>query len=152
MLALFLVASLFVMPSPTNGQEKKTPPPPEFNLDLVGDSILVTPMTAHQNDPRFMGVVNLLHKGDAAAINFEGTFAGDDAYPVADTGGTWIHTDPSRLKDLQGMGLNPFSAANNHSVDFGIQGLLDTVKTFKQGDAVYAGIGENLGAARARAI
>ena len=140
--------SLICVPSNARGQKEN---PQEFNLTLVGDAIIATPVMVHQDDPRFMGVVNAVRKGDAAAINFEGTFASEAAYPVADTGGTWIASDPNRLKDLQSIGFNLFSAANNHSVDFGVQGLLDTVRVFKQGGAVFAGIGENLGQARAPA-
>lgn len=147
-LFLFAVTSISVVTWPVNAQEQKAAPP-EFNLTLVGDAIIVTPVMVHQSDPQFMGVVNAVHKGDAAAINFEGTFASESAYPIADTGGTWIATDPNRLKDLQGIGFNLFSAANNHSVDFGVRGLLDTIRVFKQGGAVFAGIGENLGQARA---
>jgi poly-gamma-glutamate capsule biosynthesis protein CapA/YwtB (metallophosphatase superfamily) len=147
-LFLFAIASLFVASFSVYAQEHKVTPP-EFNLALVGDAIIVTPVMVHQSDPQFMGVVNAVHKSDAAVINFEGTFASEAAFPVADTGGTWIASDPGRLKDLQGIGLNLFSAANNHSVDFGIRGLLDTISVFKQGGAVFAGIGENLGQARA---
>src|ERR1019366_8164316 len=63
----------------------------------------------------------------------------------------WMASDPEGLKDLERVGFNLFSAANNHSVDFGIQGLLDTIHVFKQAGAVYAGIGENLAEARAPA-
>lgn len=150
--ALFLlaIASLPVFSCPVSAQEHKATPP-EFNLTLVGDAISVTPVMVHQSEPQFMGVVNAVRKGDAAAINFEGTFAGQAAFPVADTGGTWISADPNRLKDLQEIGFNLFSTANNHSVDFGVRGLLDTISVFKQGGAVFAGIGENLGEARAPA-
>jgi len=77
--------SLVCVPSNALGQKEN---PQEFNLTLVGDAIIATPVMVHQDDPRFMGVVNAVRKGDAAAINFEGTFASEAAYPVADTGGT----------------------------------------------------------------
>lgn len=118
-------------------------------MTLAGDAIIVTSATARQQDPGFLGVVKAIRKGDAAVMNFEGTFAGKEAYPVYDTGGTWIASDPERLKDLQWMGFNLFSAANNHSVDFGGQGLLDTIQVFNHYGASFAGIGENLGQARA---
>jgi poly-gamma-glutamate synthesis protein (capsule biosynthesis protein) len=146
----FAIAIISLACGPANAQEQKGNLP-EFHLTLVGDAIIATPVMVHQDDPQFMGVVNAVHKGDAAAINFEGTFASEAAYPVADTGGTWIASDPNRLKDLQAIGFNLFSAANNHSVDFGVRGLLDTIRVFKQDGAVFAGIGENLGQARAPA-
>jgi poly-gamma-glutamate capsule biosynthesis protein CapA/YwtB (metallophosphatase superfamily) len=116
---------------------------------LGGDAIIVTSAPARQNDPRFMGVVAALHKGDAAVLNIEGTFAGREAYPVYDSGGTWVASDPERLKDLQWMGFNLFSMANNHVLDYSGPGLLDTIHVLQQNHAVYAGIGETLGEARA---
>ena len=111
--------------------------------------MIVTSLTARQSDPEFMSLVNALRKSDAAVLNLEGTFAGEDAYPIGDTGVTWMASNPDRLKDLQWMGFNLFSAANNHSVDFGIQGLLDTMRVFQQAGATFAGIGKNLAGARA---
>lgn len=123
--------------------------PPEFHLTAVGDAIIVSNPMIRQNDPSFMSVVSAVRKGDAALINFEGTFASREAYPVYDSGGTWIHTSPDNLKGLQWAGFNLFAASNNHSLDFGIRGLLDTLKVFQEGNAVYAGIGDGLGEARA---
>lgn len=146
-LALSGVAAVSVLTGPAAAQEKTSPP--EFHLTAVGDAIIVTSPTVRQSDPRFMGVVNAIRKGDAALINFEGTFATRDAYPVYDTGGTWIVSNPDNLKGLQWMGFNLFAASNNHSVDFGVRGVLDTLKVFKENNAVFAGIGENLGEAQA---
>jgi poly-gamma-glutamate capsule biosynthesis protein CapA/YwtB (metallophosphatase superfamily) len=147
-LSLSLITAICLFASPLPAQEHKTSLP-EFNLTLGGDAIIVTSAPARQNDPRFMGVVTALHKGDAAVLNIEGTFAGREAYPVYDSGGTWVASDPERLKDLQWMGFNLFSMANNHVLDYSGPGLLDTIHVFQQDHAVYAGIGETLGEARA---
>ncbi len=146
-LTLAIAFSLFA--APPLAPAKKSFTPPDFNLIAAGDAITVTSLTARKSDPGFMGVVNVLRKADAAVLNFEGTFAGKEAYPAADTAGTWIASVPERLKDLKWAGFNLFSAANNHSVDFGALGVLDTIRTFVRADAVYAGIGEDLGEARA---
>ena len=124
----------------------------EFNLTMVGDSEIVTPATVHQNNPRFMAVVNAVRQGDAAFTNLEEALAfSPNAYPapVYAGRGQWHPAVPASLKQLQWMGFNLFGVANNHSMDYGIQGLLDTLQVLKQGDAVYAGIGETLGEARA---
>ena len=123
----------------------------EFNLTMVGDSEIVTPATVHQNNPRFMAVVNAMRQGDAAFTNLEEALAfSPQCVPSPSTGrGQWHRAVPASLKQLQWMGFNLFGAANNHSMDYGIQGLLDTIQVLKQGGAVYAGIGETLGEARA---
>ncbi|HVB99022.1 MAG TPA: CapA family protein, partial [Candidatus Dormibacteraeota bacterium] len=122
-----------------------------FQLTAVADAIMVAPVSVHRNDPAFMGMVKAVRKGDAAVLNVEGTFAGSNAYPIANAGTTWVFTNPDRLQDLQWMGFNLFNAANNHSLDFGVRDLLDTIQAYKQYRAVFAGIGDNLGTARAPA-
>jgi poly-gamma-glutamate capsule biosynthesis protein CapA/YwtB (metallophosphatase superfamily) len=126
----------------------------EFNLNLTGDSIIMTPATVHQNDPRFAALVKLIREGDASATNLEEMFPSRNAYPAptaggaAPGGGAWLGADPAMLKELQWMGFNLFSMANNHVFDFGTQGILDTIQVLDQAGAVYAGIGETLGKAR----
>jgi poly-gamma-glutamate synthesis protein (capsule biosynthesis protein) len=138
------MALLFVSLPALEAQNKSQ----EFHLTLAGDAILVTPAQVRQDDPRFQGVVDAVRKGDAAVVNVEGTFAGREAYRAFETGSARVAMDPARLKDMQWMGFNLYSAANNHSVDYGIRGLLDTIDAFRQQNAVYAGIGATLGEAR----
>ena len=121
----------------------------EFNLTLVGDNIIYTQATVHQGNPKFMAAVNEIRTGDAAFANFENVFPGPDAYPGGAPRSENLYADPAILKELQWIGFNLFGTANNHSMDYGIQGLLDTIQTFKQGGAVYAGTGVDLGHARA---
>jgi poly-gamma-glutamate capsule biosynthesis protein CapA/YwtB (metallophosphatase superfamily) len=132
-----------------HGQERGASPP-EFNLTMVGDSEIVTPADVRQNNPQFMAVTKAVHQGDAAFTNVEEPYPlTNGAYPAGQPRAQWHTTDPSMLKQLQWMGFNLFGVANNHSMDFGIQGLLETMQVLKQAGAVYAGIGENLGQARA---
>ena len=124
---------------------------PEFSLVMAGDAISITPPENREGDPGVMGMVNLIRDADAAVLNMEGTYAGPNAYPIKKQGGTWMHFPPDRLKGLQWMGFNLFSSANNHTSDFGVQGILDTINVFREGGAVLAGLGENMGEARAPA-
>jgi poly-gamma-glutamate capsule biosynthesis protein CapA/YwtB (metallophosphatase superfamily) len=122
----------------------------EFNLTLAGDSMIQTPATAHQSDPQFMAVASAIRQGDAAYTNLELTFpTSPNAYPGGGSRGGWLPSNPAMLKELQWVGFNLFGAANNHSLDFGVQGLLDTIQVLKGDGVVYAGIGQNLGQARA---
>jgi len=121
----------------------------EFNLTLVGDNIIYTQATVHQGNPKFMAAVKEIRTGDAAFANFENVFPGPEAYPGGAPRSENLYADPSILKELQWIGFNLFGTANNHSMDYGIQGLLDTIQTLKHGGAVYAGTGVDLGHARA---
>jgi poly-gamma-glutamate capsule biosynthesis protein CapA/YwtB (metallophosphatase superfamily) len=151
-LALPLLAALFAV-RPLGGQERKASAQ-EFNLVLAGDSMITQPISVRKDEPRIMAVVDAVRQGDAAFTNLELTFAGREAPPDElggnrGAGGTWMASDPSMLKELQWMGFNLFNVANNHSLDYGIQGLRDTIRVLNEGGATYAGIGENLGLARA---
>ena len=123
----------------------------EFNLTLAGDSMIQTPASVRAGDPGFMGVVKALKQGDAVFTNNEQVYPSRKAYPAATSGNTYMAADPEMVKELQWMGYNMVAASNNHSLDYGIQGVLDTIDTFNKYGMVYAGIGETLGEARAPA-
>jgi poly-gamma-glutamate synthesis protein (capsule biosynthesis protein) len=59
-----------------------------------------------------------------------------------------MHAPPHLLDELVDMGCNLFSAASNHTFDYGEQGIRSTIKELEAANAVYAGIGENLYKAR----
>ena len=122
---------------------------PEFSLALAGDSIIMTPASVHSSNPQFAALRNVIQQSDAAFTNLEGTFPGPNSSPAAEPRATWISVDPAMLKELQWIGFNLFSNANNHALDFGIDGLLNTMRHLKESGAVYAGVGENLAEARA---
>jgi poly-gamma-glutamate synthesis protein (capsule biosynthesis protein) len=143
-----VVASVFLMAMPFAAQPQETAVA-EFSLTLAGDSIIMTPATVHQDNPKFAALRKIMHGSDAAFTNLEGTFPTRNSYPAAEPRATWISVDPAMLKELQWLGFNLFSNANNHALDFGIDGLLNTIREMKQAGAVYAGTGENLGEARA---
>jgi poly-gamma-glutamate synthesis protein (capsule biosynthesis protein) len=147
LLTVFLFAGFFF--SLTLGAQERQARSQEFNLTMVGDSIITTPAAVRQNDPQFMAAVNVVRQGDAAFTNLETTFPGHNAYPAGKPRASWISSDPALLKELQWVGFNLFATANNHSLDYGIQGLIDTIQVLRRDGAVYSGIGENLGAARA---
>ena len=145
---VFLFLCFLIVPSDAQEIRKDLG---DFNLTLVGDNIIFTPAAVRQNNPRFMAAVDEIRKGDAAFANLETTFAGPDAYPAGAPRTENLFADPAVLKGLQWMGFNLFGTANNHSMDYGVQGLVDTIKVLKQYGAVYAGTGVDLGHARAPA-
>ncbi|MGH9356871.1 MAG: CapA family protein, partial [Terriglobia bacterium] len=135
---IFLVVFLIVLPCvlvlPLLGQDQGSAAQ-GFSITLAGDSIVMTPARARRKDPRFMAVVKVVREADAAFTNLELTFPGADAYPAGGPRAMWVASDPERLKELQWIGFNLFGAANNHSLDYGVGGLLDTIQVLKQDGA-----------------
>lgn len=60
-----------------------------------------------------------------------------------------LRADPGQVEDLLVSGVHVVSLANNHMLDYGIDGLQDTLETLEHVGIRQAGAGLNLNAARA---
>jgi len=134
-------------------RELETRVPDGFTLAAVGDLITTRSLTQTlPNDPGFAAVVKILRDADTAYGNFEttaidlGRFAGQ-SYPGRDD---WpLAAPPEVARDLRSLGFDFVSRANNHAMDYGIEGMRETSRWLEDAGIVYAGIGENRGDARA---
>lgn len=144
-LALFVAEIACIASHSAVAQDQKVVPSEDFTITLSGDALIMTPVDIHQDEPRFKGLLNAIRDGDARYTNLEEIYPGPTAYS-GPASAMW--TDPDMLKQLQWMGFNLFSTANNHSMDFGIQGVLDTMQVLKENRAVYAGMGKTQEEAR----
>ncbi|SJM32274.1 CapA family protein [Mesorhizobium delmotii] len=124
-----------------------------FTMVAVGDLIVTRPLTKAQ-DPDFGAVIKILREADVTFGNMETnifdirSFSGS---PQAEYGGAYHVSLPELGPDLQEMGFNLLSYANNHTLDWGVEGMRETCRALDQNAIVYAGVGENLaqaGAAR----
>ncbi len=134
-------------------RELETHLPDGFTLAAVGDLITTRPLAQTlPNDPGFAAVIKILRDADTAYGNFEttaidlGRFAGQ-SYPGGDD---WpLAAPPAVARDLRSLGFDFVSRANNHAMDYGIEGMRETSRWLEDAGIVYAGIGENRGEARA---
>ncbi|RWE32782.1 MAG: CapA family protein [Mesorhizobium sp.] len=119
----------------------------------VGDLIVTRPLTKAQ-DPDFGAVIKILREADVTFGNMETnifdirSFTGS---PQAEYGGAYHASLPELGPDLKEMGFKLLSYANNHTLDWGVEGMRDTCRALDHSAIVYAGVGENLaqaGAAR----
>ncbi|MBN9473202.1 MAG: poly-gamma-glutamate biosynthesis protein [Bordetella sp. SCN 67-23] len=122
-----------------------------FTVVAVGDLILSDALCRRleQSAPDLLA---LIRGADVAFGNFEGTaidlrkFGG---HPSALSGGSWLVSTPAVPADLGKMGFDLVSLANNHSTDWGVEGMRYTSMLFEQAGVVHAGTGETLSQARA---
>jgi len=124
-----------------------------FTLAAVGDLIISRPLTqALPNDPGFAAVVRILEGADAAFGNFE-TAVVDPArvlgHPYPGQGDVALVAEPAAARDLARMGFDVVSRANNHSMDWGVEGMRETTRVLDEAGLVHAGVGENRAEARA---
>jgi len=116
----------------------------------VGDAIITRQVRPFENDPQFMALVNHIRAADAAVLNLEVNlfrlweFKG---YPQAENGGNYELGPPEAADDLKWMGFNLFNTANNHTTDYGIEGMIETMRLLDSLNVVYAGTGMTAGEA-----
>ena len=125
--------------------------PNGFSLASVGDLIQTHPVSP----ARTPGLAEVIARIGGATVtfgNFESTaidmrtFRG---YPQAEFGGLWVRSEPEVVPDLKTMGFDLVARANNHSTDWGLEGMRETDRRLDQAGIVHAGTGETRAASRA---
>src|SRR5262249_2798510 len=123
-----------------------------FTLGLAGDCIAAHPITPFsRNMPGFAAVIDLLGRADICCGNLEtnifdiGAFGGHpycwgDDVPLLGT--------PPVAKDLVTLGFDMLARANNHALDWGLEGMRETSRLLDAAGLVHGGVGETLGLAR----
>lgn len=122
-----------------------------FALAAVGDCIIARPHSQIR-DPKFQAFLKILRDADATFGNCETSFfniRGFKGYPQAETGGWYLIGAPATAKDLKVMGFDLLSRANNHTMDWGLEGMRETSRLLDEAGLVHAGSGEHRGEARA---
>ncbi len=121
-----------------------------WSLAATGDSIITRRIIAYESDPAFMKMIRIIREADAAFTNLELSvfrlreFKG---YPQAESGGSWLLGSPEVLEDLKWAGFDLFNRANNHTTDYGVEGMMETDRILDSLGLVHAGSGMTLGEA-----
>jgi poly-gamma-glutamate synthesis protein (capsule biosynthesis protein) len=122
-----------------------------FTLASVGDLLLTQPASS-LDDAAFQQVMTVLKGADVAFGNFESNavdvrqFRG---YPAGDPGDIFLTAEPQLAPDLKRMGFSLVSRANNHTTDWGVDGMRETDRRLDAAGIVHAGTGETRASARA---
>lgn len=128
--------------------------PDGFRLTAVGDCIMTRPLSTWLADPGFAAVIDVLGRGHVRYGNCEVSvvdlprFKG---YPHAWEGDYPMMAQPSVAADFARLGFTVMSRANNHALDWGIEGMRETSRWLDDAGVVHAGVGEHRGLARAPA-
>ena len=147
--------------SPSTQSLQSTPPAPrtptvsaEISFAAAGDSIIMRPVSVYEDEPAFAGLVNLVRSASVAFTNFELNVFDTRKFqptPQAEYGGLWLHATPDKAKEIKWMGFDMVSRANNHTTDYGVEGMNETDAILDEIGLVRAGSGQTLGQARAPA-
>ena len=118
-----------------------------FTMALTGDSIINRKLSVY-DEPEYLQMIEILRGADVAVTNLETVLHDYEPYPMAESGGTWMRSDPSTADELVWAGIDMVSRANNHTGDYGVLGLQLTTRYVDQAGLVDAGVGNSLAEAR----
>ena len=118
-----------------------------FTMALTGDSIISRRLSVYQ-EPEFLEMIELIRSADAAFTNLETLFHDYEAYPMHQSGGTYMRAEPALAKELVWAGFDMVARANNPSADYGVLGMHLTTKHLEEAGLVHAGVGNSLAEAR----
>lgn len=119
----------------------------EVTIALTGDAIITRRLSVY-DEPDFLEMIELIRGADAAFTNLEVLLHDYEPYPAHESGGTWMRADPDMAHELAWAGIDMVSRANNHTGDYGVEGLRLTTRYVEEAGLVHAGAGESLAEAR----
>jgi len=135
-----------------------------FTFAATGDAILANSVSTLESErDGFGALLDVLRAADAAVTQVEPVLVTEgtphaslrqetDQYQyLAPFPGAIMGSDPSILDELVNMGVNLFTAASNHALDFGATGVRSTLSAMHTRDVPFAGIGRDLTEARSPA-
>jgi poly-gamma-glutamate synthesis protein (capsule biosynthesis protein) len=146
-LALLLSGAL---PAPTAGQRDPSGAlsgDGRFTMALTGDAIITRALSPYK-EPAFLRMIDLIRSADVAFTNLEILLHDYEPYPAASSGGTWMRAEPAMAAELAWAGIDIVSMANNHTGDYGPDGMRLTQKYAAGAGILTAGVGEDLYEAR----
>ncbi len=102
----------------------------------------------------FSKVAATLKQGNVVVANLEGAIC-DRGEPVpgkVEIGSQYLRSDPAQISAYVSAGFNLVALSNNHIMDYGAEGLVQTMDILKQHGIAHAGGGRNLKEAHRPAI
>lgn len=118
-----------------------------FTMALAGDAIITRRLSVY-HEPQFLQLMDIIRRADVGFANLEMLFHDYEMYPMNQSGGTYMRADPALVKELTWAGFDMVSRANNHTGDYGVEGMRLTTKYVAEAGLVQAGVGESLEQAR----
>jgi poly-gamma-glutamate synthesis protein (capsule biosynthesis protein) len=118
-----------------------------MTVAATGDSFVTRRIPA--GDEAHRELAEWIGRFDVRFTNLEVTAPGTEAFPGAQSGGTWAAAAPPVLGDLRQYGFNALAWANNHTLDYSYGGLEETARQLDRYDWVHAGVGKSLAEAGA---
>ena len=155
-LALFTILPLAACNNQSNNTLKNSAPENSISLVAVGDIMLggtaEEVLIENGYDYPFKQVRHLLDNADIVIGNLEGPLTDQCESPLEDKEYVFRSPPAAVSPALRSAGFNLMNLANNHILDFGIEGLTDTIDSLNKQQIKTVGTGKNLDEARTGTI
>lgn len=112
-----------------------------IRIALAGEAMITRGLQAFRED-RFLALRDLLYTADVRFANSEMLFHNFEDWPTY-LSQTYMRCDPRFIADLQWLGINLVSCANNHGYDYGENGVLTNLRNLRAAGLVHAGSGKH---------
>ncbi|WP_438503586.1 CapA family protein [Ectobacillus ponti] len=118
---------------------------PEISITFSGDTMfdwqLRPVVEKYGADYPFQYVKPEIEKADYSFVNLESVFTTKTEKVPGQL--FWIKSDPAALQAIRNTGYDMVSIGNNHTLDYGTAGLLDTIAGVEAMGLPYVGAGRN---------
>lgn len=115
----------------------------KLSVTGTGDSLFMAKFP-EEYQSGIRSIASFIQSCDVKITNLETNLSDFDCFASAYSGGTWLNTRGENLPDLFRFGFNYFGTANNHSMDYGFDGLLSTIRVLDQHGVAHSGTGSSL--------
>jgi poly-gamma-glutamate capsule biosynthesis protein CapA/YwtB (metallophosphatase superfamily) len=126
-----------------------------WNVVVAGETMAYRPFSMH-TEPEFLSVVKLLRESDVTYTHLEMNLGSPEELGWAARGAIgragYLIADPRIAEDLKWAGVDMMSLGHNHSLDWGPEGMLSTIRACRRSGIVHAGTGRDLEEARGPAF
>lgn len=135
----------------SQSQEEK-PENPLVRLLFAGDILLSNHVTTAYDKTK--GINGVLDDGFLTEISQSDIFMANEEFPFSDRGTAapdkqfTFRLTPSRVSMMNEIGVDIVALANNHTLDYGTDALLDTCTTLDGAGIKYVGAGPNMDRAK----
>ncbi len=112
-----------------------------ISMMFSGDTLISRALTPFR-EKAFLDLRSLLRSADVRFSNGEILFHDYEDQPGYPSGMS-VRCDPKFIQDLQWLGINLLSCANNHAYDFGAGGVLTNIRNLDAANLAHSGTGRN---------
>jgi poly-gamma-glutamate synthesis protein (capsule biosynthesis protein) len=135
-------------------EQADIPPTGPLTIALAGDVLLTAPLGAAENDPAFRAIQDAVRAAHFATANIEMNLLGAEASLKADAqpAPRWPYGSALDAATLHQLGFDAVALANDHATDFGVDGMMSTIRVLQRARLLHAGSGTDLAAARRPAL